>query len=124
MFTFTNTTTKEQYNNYFRGAVTVEDVPNTAKGLEKTRKNITMNGHTYFLSANTEKDYFLQCDEGARGVFSVFFRAEGDRVTINSAAMNGRRENAERYLAKYARIVSAMHTLIKYGKAVEYIAYR
>ena len=123
-FTFENVTTKEVYTNGKQaGNFHFENVPNTAAGYERTRCYITVNNiHKYFLSANTEKDYFLMYEGGANKL-TVYFEAEGDMITIKKASDNGRTFTAGKYLKKYAALLAMIHSCIKYDKIIEYIRY-
>ena len=124
MLRFTNTTTKDQYETFKRDpyfGVMFEYVPNTATGYEDTWKHITIAGHKYLLSANTERDYFLHCLDNN---FCVYFRTDGDSIEIKKASMGRRSEQAARYLTKYQNIVTMMHSIIKYDGIVRFKEYR
>lgn len=124
MLTFTNTTTKETYQNnkkYMR----FESVPNTAAGYERCRCYIYSHGSKYFLSAENEKDYFLwySDDNGEKDSFHVRFTVDGDTITINNASYKQRYEKANKFLKKYMMVVAMAHSCIKYDRIVEYIRY-
>lgn len=124
MITFTNSTTKETYQNN-KKYITFESVPNTAAGYERCRTYIISHGTRYFLSANTEKDYYMNFEDksAANDSFSVWFSIDGDKVTIHKAIYRNRIETADRYLKKYMMVLSLAHSCIKYDKIVEYIRY-
>ena len=126
---FTNMTTKEQYEKVKRGCNFVfEYVPHTATGYEDNRKYITINEpnrHKYFLSAVTDKDFYLsEVDEGAHySSFSVWFYIDGDTVTIKEASENGRSYKADKFLKRYVSIVNVMASIIKYDGIIKYHSY-
>ena len=124
MLTFTNTTTKETYQNN-KKYMEFRNVPNTAAGYERCRTFIISHGTWYMLSANTEKDYFLcfHDESPANESFSVWFSVDGDKITIDKACHKKRVESASRYLKKYMMVVAMAHSCIKYDRIVEYIRY-
>ena len=101
-----------------------ESVPNTAVGFDCCRKYIvdTRFGHKWFLSAITEKTYFLQNEKDG---FSVWFSVDGDEITIDRAwnYNKQREEKADRYLKKYAMLMCMAHSCIKYDGIVQYTRY-
>lgn len=120
MLDFTNVTTPEAYREA-KKYIRFDFVPNTAPGYERSRCYVTAHGHKYFLSANTEKDYYLSFD-GAYNKFSIFFQINGDQITIKKAHFNGRTEKADKYLNKYTALLAMIHSCIKYDKVIEYVA--
>ena len=123
MFEVTNITSVENYQaakDNFR----VENVPNTAAGFDCCRKYIVDKhyGHKYFLSAITEKDFFLQNEKDG---FSVWFSCDGNKIRIDRAwnYNTQREERAARYLKKYAQLMCLVHSFIKYDSIVEYTRY-
>lgn len=124
MLTFTNSTSKETYQNN-KTSMEFRNVPNTAAGYERCRTFIISHGTWYMLSANNEKDYYLCHDDqsAANESFSVWFSVDGDKITINKAFFRGRVESSNRYLKKYMMVVAMAHSCIKYDKIVEYIRY-
>ena len=119
MFRFSNIMSIEQYENLKRNSgMRFEYVPNTATGKEDTRKNIYVNGQKYFLSANTEKDYFLQCETDS---FCVWFRYDNGWIEAQKASYHGRTETAEKYLKKYELILYIMCSVIKYDGIVRFV---
>lgn len=101
-----------------------ESVPNTAAGYDCCRKYIidTRFGHKYFLSAITEKDFFLSNEKDG---FSVWFSVDGNKITIDRAWNKNahREEKAARNLKKYAMLMCLAHSCIKYDRIVEYTRY-
>ena len=120
MFAFTNTTTKDRYINAKKKQnISFEYVPNTAVGYEDSRKYINANGFKYFITANTERDYFLHLNDGIENL-SIDFEIDGDRVTIHKASYQGRNEKADRYLKKYMQLLTLIHSVLKYDKIITY----
>lgn len=118
MYTYNHILTKEHYNQKIKGNYSADYIQHTAKGYEETRKRVTIGQHRYFLSAQTEKDYFLQCETSPR--FSCFFRIDGDAVTLYKVTNNGRTYTAPRYLRKYTGITAIFSSIIKYGGIVNF----
>lgn len=105
------------------------EIPNTAPGYEKTRCYMTENTylHKYFISANNEKDFFINYDgigDAHNGRFSAWFTIDGDTVTISKATNEGRTYTAERFLKRFQQIVYIAACAIRYDKAVEYVPFR
>lgn len=124
MLTYTNSTSKDTYQNnkkYMR----FENVPNTAAGYERCRCYIYSHGTKYFLSAESGNDFFLWFNDesAANDSFSVRFHVDGDEITIKDATYRGRGERANKYLKKYMMVVAMAHSCIKYDRIVEYIRY-
>lgn len=117
MLRFTNVTPFEAYKEAKKN-IRFDFVPNTAAGYERSRCYITSHFHKYFVSANTEKDFFLLYEGNDK--FSIFFQIDGDDITIKEAGYNGRKETADKYLKKYMQLLSMIHSCIKYDKVIEY----
>ena len=120
MFTFTNVTTRDRYIEAKKNqGISFEYVPNTATGYEDCRKYINANGFKYFLSANTEKNYFLSMEDACEKL-SIFFQVDGDKVTIERASYQGRSEKADRYLKKYVQLLTLIHSVLKYDRIITF----
>ena len=100
--------------------VSYEEVPNTARGYEKNCAYIVdgLYNHKYFLSANSERDYYINCEEC--GGWSVWYSVDGDNITIEHATQGGRHYSAPRMLKKYAAVVRFCAAAVKYDGAVKY----
>ncbi len=123
MYSFINTTTKDLYDHFKKiQNVSFEYVPNTATGFEESRKYINANGYKYFLSALTEKDYFLMLESKIKDL-CMFFEVDGDRVTIKTATHQGRKEKSDRYLKKYMQLLTLIHSVLKYDGIITFKRY-
>ena len=121
MLKFTDCTTKNQYESIKpQIGLEIENVPGTEKNFESCRKYITMNGYRYFVSMNSEKDYYISCEND----FSVWFSFSDNEICIIKSINNGRYEKADRYLKKYATLLCSIHAILKYEKCLKYVPYK
>lgn len=116
MVKFENVTTLDVYAKAKEnGRISFEYVPNTAAGCEKRRCFINSWGHKYFVTANTEIDYFASC-ENCGNSFAVYFRIEGDTISIKEAHYKGRKERSDKLLNKYRQVLTMIASCIKYDR--------
>ena len=116
-----------------------EEVPNTAKGYERTRCNMiseTFNT-VWFISANTEKHYYVRYQGdytfsgdkivkpcGKVDPVSFWVEIEGDKATITEAHQGKRAYKDGRFLKRFKPLAAIAAYAIKFDNAVEFVPYR